>query len=77
MEVGVRVIRGPDWCWGQQDGGESHVGTVAEVGGRGEGAEGPDSVIVQWDCGGRCEYRCGGKQDKYDLRIVDTAPAGE
>ena len=26
--VGVRVVRGPDWKWGKQDGGEGHVGTV-------------------------------------------------
>ena len=77
--MGVRVIRGPDWRWGQQDGGEGHVGTVAEVmGGRGGDDGGaPDSVVVQWDCGGRCKYRCGGKQEKYDLRVVDTAPTGE
>ena len=26
--VGTRVIRGPDWMWGDQDGGESHLGTI-------------------------------------------------
>ncbi|KAG7278408.1 hypothetical protein CRUP_038571, partial [Coryphaenoides rupestris] len=26
--VGARVLRGPDWKWGKQDGGEGHVGTV-------------------------------------------------
>ena len=26
--VGARVIRGPDWKWGKQDGGEGHLGTV-------------------------------------------------
>ena len=26
--VGTRVVRGPDWKWGKQDGGEGHVGTV-------------------------------------------------
>ena len=26
--VGVRVVRGPDWKWGKQDGGEGHLGTV-------------------------------------------------
>ena len=30
--VGLRVVRGPDWEWGDQDGGEGHVGTVVEVG---------------------------------------------
>lgn len=32
MEVGIRVVRGPDWKWGNQDDGEGHVGTVVEVG---------------------------------------------
>ena len=30
--VGLRVVRGPNWSWGDQDGGEGHVGTVVEVG---------------------------------------------
>ena len=69
MEVGLRVIRGPDWQWGEQDGGEGHAGTVADVRGR--------EVVVQWDLGGqRCKYRCG-LDEKYDLRVLDTAPAGE
>ena len=29
--VGTRVVRGPDWKWGKQDGGEGHVGTVSRV----------------------------------------------
>jgi hypothetical protein len=32
MEVGLRVVRGPDWKWGTQDEGEGHVGTVVEIG---------------------------------------------
>ena len=31
-EVGVRVVRGPDWQWEDQDGGEGFCGTVVEVG---------------------------------------------
>ena len=67
---GLRVIRGPDWKWGQQDGGEGYVGTVTEVG------DGGCSAVVQWDCAGRCRYRCG-QDGKYDLRVLDTAPTGE
>jgi E3 ubiquitin-protein ligase mind-bomb len=70
METGQRVIRGPDWQWGEQDGGEGHVGTVTVV----LGAEG--MVVVQWDVGARCKYRCGGGSGKYDLRLLDNAPAG-
>ena len=63
-------MRGPDWSCGDQDGGEGHVGTVVEVDGEGR------SVMVQWDCGGRHRYRCGA-EGKYDLRVFDSAPAGE
>jgi E3 ubiquitin-protein ligase mind-bomb len=29
--VGLRVVRGPDWGWDTQDGGEGCVGTVIEI----------------------------------------------
>jgi hypothetical protein len=29
--VGLRVVRGPNWKWGAQDGGEGFVGTVVKV----------------------------------------------
>ena len=32
VQTGLHVVRGPDWEWGDQDGGEGHVGTVVEVG---------------------------------------------
>ena len=77
--VGLRVVRGPDWEWGDQDGGEGHVGTVVEV--REEPASEEQgiplrSVTVQWDCGERGSYRCG-LEGKYDLRVLDSAPTGE
>ena len=79
--VGTRVVRGPDWTWGDQDGGEGHVGTVAEAlradraGLVDGGCPGPCVATVQWDCGNRCRYRCG-VGDSYDLRVIDSAPAG-
>ena len=73
--VGLRVVRGPDWEWGDQDGGEGHVGTVVEVG-EPISSSGGRAVVVQWDCGNRCKYRCGvGK--KHHLRVFDTGPTGE
>uniref|UniRef100_A0A8D8UEG3 RING-type E3 ubiquitin transferase n=1 Tax=Cacopsylla melanoneura TaxID=428564 RepID=A0A8D8UEG3_9HEMI len=64
--VGARVIRGPDWKWGKQDGGDGHVGTVRNF-------ESPEEVVVVWDNGTAANYRCSGA---YDLRILDSAPTG-
>ena len=68
--LGIRVVRGPDWEWGDQDGGEGHVGTVVEV-----QSNGSSSVTVQWDCGGKSSYRYGVNK-KYDLRVLDNGPTG-
>ena len=71
---GLRVVRGPDWEWGDQDGGEGHVGTVVGVGEISDSSG--RAVVVQWDCGGRPgNYRCG-LGGKYDLRVLDSAPTG-
>jgi E3 ubiquitin-protein ligase mind-bomb len=75
LEVGVRVGRGPDWKWGQQDDGEGHVGTVVEIGKPGSTTSPDKTVVVQWDSGSRTNYRVG-YQGAYDLRVVDNAPTG-
>ncbi|XP_058878045.1 E3 ubiquitin-protein ligase MIB1 isoform X3 [Acipenser ruthenus] len=64
--VGARVVRGPDWKWGKQDGGEGHIGTVRSF-------ESPEEVVVVWDNGTAANYRCSGA---YDVRIYDSAPTG-
>ena len=79
VKVGVRVVRGPDWSWESQDGGEGNVGTITEVNQSTseEGSEVPGgtTVIVFWDIGNCTNYRCGfGK--KYDLRVFDNAQTG-
>ena len=79
--LGLRVVRGPDWKWNDQDGGEGFVGTVVEVCGQGAASSvGRSSqektIIVQWDSGSRTNYRCG-LQDAYDLRVLDNAQIGE
>lgn len=73
MEVGLRVVRGPDWMWGDQDGGEGNVGTVVHLGGDGNFPE--DTVLVYWDSGRQANYRAG-YSGKYDLRIFDSAQTG-
>ncbi|KAJ8320485.1 hypothetical protein KUTeg_002072 [Tegillarca granosa] len=75
MEVGLRVVRGPDWKWGNQDDGEGHVGTVVEIGKPGSSTSPDKTVVVQWDSGSRTNYRVG-YQGAYDLRIYDNAPIG-
>ena len=65
--VGSRVVRGPDWKWGRQDGGDGHVGVVRSF-------ERPGEVLVVWDNGTAANYRC---SPSYDLRILDNGPAGE
>ena len=80
VKVGVRVVRGPDWSWEDQDGGEGNVGTVVEV--KGLNSDGEDSVlrgitvIVCWDVGVLSNYRCG-FGGKYDVRLYDNAQTGE
>lgn len=48
--VGARVMRGPGWKWGKQDGGEGHLGTVRNF-------ESPEEVVVVWDNGTAANYR--------------------
>ena len=64
--VGTRVVRGPDWKWGGQDGGEGHLGTVRKFNSSRE-------VVVLWDNGTSANYRCRGS---FDIRIFDSGPAG-
>ncbi|XP_045602948.1 E3 ubiquitin-protein ligase MIB2 isoform X3 [Procambarus clarkii] len=75
VEVGVRVVRGPDWKWGEQDGGAGHAGTVVEVGRPGSSTTPDRTVVVQWDAGARTNYRVG-YQAAHDLRLLDNAPIG-
>ena len=66
---GVRVLRGPDWNGEEEDGGEGHLGTVVKL-------MDDHRVRVLWDHGEERVYRAG-INDKYDLRIFDSAPVGE
>jgi len=63
IKVGDRVLRGPDWDWGNQD--KDSVGTVVGVDVAGYGAW----VNVKWDAGESNNYRWG-EEDKFDLRVV-------
>ena len=63
MKIGTRVVRGPDWKWGDQDGnGEGRV--IGELGDDGW-------IRVQWDNASTNSYRMG-KEGKYDLKLAET-----
>lgn len=72
----MRVVRGVDWKWANQDDGEGHVGTVVEIGRQGSTTTPDKTVVVQWDCGTRTNYRTG-YQGAYDLLLYDNAQIGE
>lgn len=66
--VGLRVVRGPDWKWDDQDGGEGHVGTIIDTLQPVLKKLGPRTVTVIWDSGMIGRYRAGPK-GCYDLRV--------
>lgn len=77
--VGKRVVRGPDWAWGDQDSGGP--GTVTEVCDRTDfGAQTKNRKIlgvrVQWDSrpGRYLTYRWDLANDAFDLDLVDDSP---
>ena len=47
IRVGMRVVRGPNWRWGDQDSGEGHIGTVTK------NDAGDKCVAVEWDKGNK------------------------
>nr|XP_022342890.1 E3 ubiquitin-protein ligase MIB2-like isoform X2 [Crassostrea virginica] len=65
---GIRVVRGPDWSHGNEDKGEGHVGTVIRD-------NGDETCEVLWDMGGKSKCNVG-KGGKFELRLLDNAPAG-
>ena len=65
LSKGMKVTRGPDWKWGEQDGGEGNKGEVVKV----KGTSG--WVIVKWQNGReQFDYRWGA-QGSYDLTPVE------
>ena len=64
-QIGLRVVHGPDWKWGDQDGGEGFSGTVTNISQSGPSSR---SVAVVWDSGFKGHYRAGPK-GAYDLRV--------
>lgn len=72
--VGSKVVRGPDWEWGQQDGGDGKTGRVMEI--RGWDNESCRSVAnVSWVSGSTNVYRLGHKGN-VDLKYLQPAVGG-
>lgn len=62
---GIKVIRGEDWDWDDQDGGEGNVGEMIDK------SESEGWVKVKWEKNNyTASYRIG-KDDEYDLYFAD------
>ena len=80
---GARVVCDPESVSRLNTVHELEVGTVVDAQiNPGGGKDGTASkgkrgvVIVQWDSGAQSRHRCG-DDGECDLRVLDTAPAGE
>lgn len=62
--IGVEVVRGPDWKYSDQDGGEGNIGIVTQMHGI------PGAVYVKWRNGYETGY-CIGYDNKYDLIFAE------
>ena len=65
LEKGDWVVRGPDWEWDDQDGGEGSIGKVVKD--EADGEE-PGWVKVRWPSGEKNCYR-DGKDNARDLKL--------
>ncbi|KAL3281489.1 hypothetical protein HHI36_004694 [Cryptolaemus montrouzieri] len=72
--VGAKVVRGVDWEWGDQDGGEGKIGKVLDI--RGWDNESSRSVAnVTWFSGSTNVYRLGQKGN-CDLKFFEPTSGG-
>eukprot|EP00051_Salpingoeca_urceolata_P006568 m.86770 g.86770 ORF g.86770 m.86770 type:complete len:2399 (+) comp14887_c1_seq1:143-7339(+) len=69
LTAGQRIVRGPDWKWGRQDGKPPGAGTV-------QGSPRDGWVDVLWDHGTQNSYRMGA-EDKFDLQPAEDTRAAE
>jgi len=73
VAVAMRGERGPDWKWGDQDGGIDAKGVITAVG-PAEGGPSEGWVRIRWDNGHVNVYRWGADGGKYDLQAAVGAP---
>jgi len=67
--VGVGVVRGPGWVWGDQDGGEGFAGTIIATSDSDKKLFGPRTVTVHWDTGMKACYQSNPEGFCYSLRV--------
>ena len=71
---GARVIRGVDWSWEDQDGGNGRRGKVTEI--QDWSSSSPRSAAyIMWDTGAKNLYRVG-FEGMADLKAVSDAKGG-
>ncbi|XP_061163055.1 E3 ubiquitin-protein ligase MIB2-like isoform X1 [Saccostrea echinata] len=73
---GAKVIRGPNWEFGTQDGGTGKKGKVEDIRGYGSDAGGRNAVRVRWETSGEANVYRVGCRGKVDLQCVEEAPGG-
>lgn len=67
VQLGTKVVRGPDWNYDDHDGGVGHIGTVIQV--EPSTNYSPAMVQVKWDNGNTYLYRCGPNPGSCNLRV--------
>ena len=79
--VGHTVVRGPDWRWGRQDGGEGQTGVIETVGVEVAGANDTsttiigDAVRVRWHQTNLVNVYRYGANGCYDVVAIETSQA--
>ena len=78
MQPGLRVIRYGDWTYGDQDGGEGHVGTISLPTMITMECLPHSMVFITWDSGVIANYWYDGidSEPVCDLRVLDNSQTG-
>jgi len=66
LRKGDKIVRGPDWVWGDQDGGLGGTGTVRSI-------EADGFVKVEWDKNQVEVFYRMGNEGKYELQLAPAS----